>query len=69
MPLPMNKFEIGSEHMVVVGDCSARVKIGAKTYSDIKDTWVYYISGNGNCGRWSEWVNELFLTEHVVATS
>ena len=66
MALPKNKYELGSEHHVVLGDCAARVKIGAKTYDKVKDTWTYYIRGRGNCGVWSEWVNELFLIEHSV---
>ena len=68
MAFPRPKFEVGSQHCIAIGDCSGKIKIGAKMYDTIKDTWTYYISGNGSCGKWSEWVNELFLIEHTVTS-
>lgn len=65
MKLPKHKFEVGSKHTILVGSCDANVKIGAKAYDEGKDAWTYYISGHGSCGKWSDWVNENFLIEHV----
>ena len=66
MPRPAPKFDVGTRLRIIIGECTSQVKVGARTYHDIKDTWTYYISGNGDCGKWSEWVNETFLTEHMV---
>lgn len=66
MSLPKAKFETGSNHRITVGDCDGQIRIQAKTYDERKDAWIYFISGNGCCGKWSEWVNENFIVEHKV---